>query len=186
MLISYILSFANFCYSCNDEALPYEKLFKVPNVDKVIEEGKKTATKFRNIKLHRISDSPLPTEKFTASGWPSVSGDTLKALAGKVSGDYDFTEGVADTSLEEIIEDDDFMLLPDEIFETQNSNTSVESNTSAYGTAFEAFGGGESGKEACHAIASLCEVCSIDSLISNFILPLQVYFFSFKTMFSGF
>jgi len=45
---------------------------------------------------------------------------------------------------------------------------------SSYGTAYEAFGGGKNGKEACHAIAALCEICSIDSLISNFILPLQV------------
>lgn len=144
----------------------------------MIEEGKKTATKFRNIKLHRISDSPLPPEKFTASGWPSVSGDTLKALAGKVSSEYDYTEGVSDTSLEENIgDDDDCVSLPDEILETHHSKTFVESDTSAYGTAFDAFGGGESGKEACHAIAALCEVCSIDSLISNFILPLQVCFF---------
>lgn len=175
------LSFVNFCYSFNGEDLPYEKLFKVPNVDNVIEEGKKRATKFRNIKLHRISDNPLPTEKFTASGWPSVSGDTLKALAGKVSAAYDFTEVAADdNSLEENIGDEESMSLPDEILEPQ---TSVESDTSAFGTAFDAFGGGESGKEACHAIASLCEVCSIDSLISNFILPLQVYFFLVKIMF---
>lgn len=142
----------------------------------MIEEGKKRATKFRNIKLHRISDNPLPTEKFTASGWPSVSGATLKALAGKVSAAYDFTELAADdNSLEENIGgDEEFMSLQDEILETENSDTSVESDTSAFGTAFDAFGGGESGKEACHAIASLCEVCSIDSLISNFILPLQV------------
>lgn len=143
----------------------------------MIEEGKKRATKFRNIKLHRISDRPLPTEKFTASGWPSVSGDTLKALAGKVSAEYDYMEGVLDTCLEENIGDDDCISLPDEVVETQHVNTSVESDTSAYGTAFDAFGGGESGKEACHAIAALCEVCSIDSLISNFILPLQVCFF---------
>ncbi|KAF8103945.1 hypothetical protein N665_0182s0052 [Sinapis alba] len=168
------LFFGGISNSCNGEDLPYEKLFKVPNVDNVIEEGKKRATKFRNIKLHRISDRPLPTEKFTPSGWPSVSGDTLKALAGKVSAAYDFTEVAADdNSLEENMGDDAFMSLPDEILETQNSNTSVESDTSAFGTAFDAFGGGESGKEACHAIASLCEVCSIDSLISNFILPLQ-------------
>ncbi|KAL0743082.1 hypothetical protein Bca4012_084595 [Brassica carinata] len=167
------LFFGGISNSCNGEDLPYEKLFKVPNVDNVIEEGKKRATKFRNIKLHRISDSPLPAEKFTPSGWPSVSGDTLKALAGKVSAAYDFTEVAADNSLEENIGDEEFMSLPDEISETQNSETSVESDTSAFGTAFDAFGGGESGKEACHAIASLCEVCSIDSLISNFILPLQ-------------
>ncbi|KAJ0264574.1 DNA polymerase I B [Hirschfeldia incana] len=169
------LFFGGISNSCNDEDLPYEKMFKVLNVDNVIEEGKKKATKFRNIKLHRISDNPLPAERFTPSGWPSVSGDTLKALAGKVSAAYDFTEVAADdNSLEENIGDEEFMSLPDETLEAQNSDTSsVESDTSAFGTAFDAFGGGESGKEACHAIASLCEVCSIDSLISNFILPLQ-------------
>lgn len=159
--------------------LPVEKLFKIPNIDKVIEEGKKTPTKFRNIKLHRISDSPLSTENFTASGWPSLNGDTLKTLAGKVSAEYDFMEDVSDISLEEIAEDDDddaATQLLNQTSKTKKSNTDVETDTSAYGTAYVAFGGGERGKEACHAIASLCEVCSIDSLISNFILPLQVFF----------
>lgn len=157
--------------------LPVEKLFKVPNIDKVIEEGKKTATKFRNIKLHRISDSPLSTEIFTASGWPSMSGDSLKALAGKVSAEYDFMEDVSDISLEETADDDTATQLLDATSETQKCKTDVETDISAYGTAYDAFGGGERGKEACHAIASLCEVCSIDSLISNFILPLQVFLF---------
>ncbi|XP_010545542.1 PREDICTED: DNA polymerase I A, chloroplastic/mitochondrial [Tarenaya hassleriana] len=157
----------------HNEALPVEKLFKIPNVDKIIEEGKKAPTKFRNIKLHRISDRPLPTEMFTATGWPSVSGDALKALAGKVSAEYDFVDDVSGTSLDENDENDDTTELRNETSVTQKSNMSNETDTSAYGTAFAAFGGGERGKEACHAIASLCEVCSIDSLISNFILPLQ-------------
>lgn len=164
--------------SLNDEELPVEKLFKVPNVDKIIEEGKKAPTKFRTIKLHRISNTPLSTENFTATGWPSVSGDTLKTLAGKVSAEYDFMEDFSDISLEEIADDDDSAAtqLLDQASETRKSKTDVETDTSAYGTAFAAFGGGERGKEACHAIASLCEVCSIDSLISNFILPLQVVY----------
>lgn len=165
--------------------LPFEKLFKIPNVDKVIEEGKKAPTKFRNIKLHRISDSLLSTDMFTTSGWPSVSGDALKALAGKVSAEYDFMEDFADISVEDIAEYDDVATteLLDQTSETQKSKTDVETDTSAYGTAFVPFGGGERGKEACHAIASLCEVCSIDSLISNFILPLQVLFFFFLNTF---
>lgn len=164
------------CFVCwfhnseNHEVLPVEKLFKIPNIDKVIEEGKKAPTKFRNIKLHRISDTPISTETYTASGWPSVSGVTLKTLAGKVSAEYDFMEDVTDTSAEE--DDDAAAAAVDQASEAQKSKTDVD--TSAYGTAYAAFGGGERGKEACHAIASLCEVCSIDSLISNFILPLQV------------
>ncbi|CAH2036364.1 unnamed protein product [Thlaspi arvense] len=166
------LFFGGISNSENHEVLPVEKLFKIPNVDKVIEEGKKAPTKFRNIKLHRISDTPMSTETFTASGWPSVSGDTLKTLAGKVSAEYDFMEDVTDTTAEEISEDDEAAAL-DQASKARKSKKDVATDTSAYGTAYAAFGGGERGKEACHAIASLCEVCSIDSLISNFILPLQ-------------
>ncbi|XVE80351.1 hypothetical protein DITRI_Ditri14bG0132800 [Diplodiscus trichospermus] len=134
--------------------LPDEKIFKVPNVDKVIEEGKKAPTKFRSIKLCSIGVK-LPAEIYTATGWPSVSGTALKALAGKVSAEYDFTADANDGDIDD----------------SSEKMTDVE--TSEYGTAFAAFEDEEMGREACHAIASLCEVCSIDSLISNFILPLQ-------------
>ncbi|KAJ8532589.1 hypothetical protein K7X08_012512 [Anisodus acutangulus] len=149
-----------------DENLPYEKEFKVPNVDKVIEEGKKAAAKFRKIQLHRICD-PIDTEIYTASGWPSVSGDALKALAGKVSANYDIFDDV-DGNAEE-----DPETSVDEALATNNEAPSQNPEVSAYGSAYHAFGGGQKGIEACHAIAALCEVCSIDSLISNFILPLQ-------------
>ncbi|CAN4104045.1 unnamed protein product [Withania somnifera] len=150
----------------NDDSLPNEKEFKVPNVDKVIEEGKKAPTKFRKIQLHRICD-PIDTEIFTASGWPSVSGDALKALAGKVSADFDYFDEV-DGNAEEVPETS-----VDGDLATNNEALSQNPDVSAYGTAYHAFGGGQKGIEACHAIAALCEVCSIDSLISNFILPLQ-------------
>lgn len=149
-----------------DESLPNEKEFRVPNVNKVIEEGKKAPTKFRKIHLHRICD-PIDTEIFTASGWPSVSGDALKALAGKVSADFDLFDEVDDNA-EEVSETS-----VDEALATNNKAVSQNPEVSAYGTAYRAFGGGQKGIEACHAIAALCEVCSIDSLISNFILPLQ-------------
>ncbi|OMO74407.1 hypothetical protein CCACVL1_16732 [Corchorus capsularis] len=137
-----------------NESLPCEKIFKVLNVDKVIEEGEKVPTKFRSIKLQSIGVQ-LPAEIYTATGWPSVSGDALKTLAGKVSAEYDFTD---DTNGDDIDDSPEIM---------------TDTDTSAYGTAFAAFWDEEKGKEACHAIASLCEVCSIDSLISNFVLPLQ-------------
>ncbi|KAJ8542917.1 hypothetical protein K7X08_005440 [Anisodus acutangulus] len=149
-----------------DENLPYEKEFKVPNIDNVIEEGKKAATKFRKIQLHRICD-PLDAEIYTASGWPSVSGDALKALAGKVSADFDIFDGV-DGNAEEVLETS-----VDEALAINNEAPCQNTEVSVYGSAYHAFGGGQKGIEACHAIAALCEVCSIDSLISNFILPLQ-------------
>ncbi|XP_058755167.1 DNA polymerase I B, chloroplastic/mitochondrial-like isoform X2 [Vicia villosa] len=138
----------------HNEAVPTERIFKVPNVDKVIEKGKKTPSKLRDIKLNSIGYS-LNVDMYTATGWPSCSGAALKALAGKVSAEYDF-------DLED--EDGNPYQIEDEPLEIDNS---------AYGTAFSAFPTEEEGREACHAIAALCEVCSIDSLISNFILPLQ-------------
>jgi len=158
-----------FCYRKDpNEFLPDERIFKVPNVDKVIENGKKTPTKFRDIKLHRIPDAPLPIDTFTATGWPSVSGDALKTLAGKVSAEYDFMDGASDQQLDDNVEN----ASENEVSEKQKSTGDVDK--SVYGTAFQAFKEEEKGREACHAIAALCEVCSIDSLISNFILPLQV------------
>ncbi|XXG73154.1 hypothetical protein AAC387_Pa07g2120 [Persea americana] len=149
-----------------NEILPMMRTFKVPNVDKVIEEGKKVATKFRNISLCHLGVE-MQTDLYTATGWPSVSGDALKALAGKVSADiYEFEsdegdEASSDLTIYEVDE------------EKGPTSRADDVDTSVYGKAFHAFGEGKEGMEACHAIAALCEVCSIDSLISNFILPLQ-------------
>ncbi|KAL0302053.1 UNVERIFIED_CONTAM: DNA polymerase I A, chloroplastic/mitochondrial [Sesamum radiatum] len=146
-----------------NEFLPVEKDFKVPNVDNIIEEGKKSATKYRKIILRKPNGVNIETDKYTASGWPSVSGDVLKSLAGKVSADFDFLDDNNDEELPENV-----------TYKSSDNNTAgLGIDTSAYGAAYSAFGGGQAGIEACHAIAALCEVCSIDSLISNFILPLQ-------------
>lgn len=142
-----------------NEYLPMEKEFKVPNVDNFIEEGKKSPAKFRKIKLHKIHGVDIEVEKYTPSGWPSMSGDVLKSLAGKVSADFDFLDENNDELPETSVDDE--------------APASISTDTSAYGAAYLAFGGGQAGIEACHAIAALYEVCCIDSLISNFILPLQ-------------
>lgn len=42
-----------------------------------------------------------------------------------------------------------------------------------YGTAYEFFGGGDAGREACEAIDSLCSIGSIDTMIASFITSLQ-------------
>lgn len=46
--------------------------------------------------------------------------------------------------------------------------------SAVWGTAYEFFGGGEAGKEACRAIGALAAVGQIDATITNFLLPLQV------------
>lgn len=153
-----------------NEFLPVKKEFKIPNVDNIIEEGKKRATKFRKIFLSKPDYVNIVADKFTPSGWPSVSGDALKTLAGKVSADFDFLD---EEDEEEILEE----VVDENPSKENEASQSVDRDMSAYGTAYAAFGGGQAGIEACHAIAALCEVCSIDSLISNFILPLQVFFF---------
>lgn len=154
------------------EILPDKKTFKLPNTENVIEEGKKTPSKYRNITLCSLGKT-METDMYTASGWPSVSGDALKALAGKVSADHiylmDDEDGHSDSDVEislgETPKADKGSAKADIV--------SDDIDVSAYGTAYQAFGGGKEGRDACHAIAALCEVCSIDSLISNFILPLQ-------------
>ncbi|KAH9621059.1 hypothetical protein KSS87_011840 [Heliosperma pusillum] len=152
------LFFGGICNRKNqNEFLPTEKKFKIPNTDNVIEEGKKVPKKFRDITLYKIG-SQLQTELYTASGWPSISGDALKALAGKVSAEYEFSSEASDL----------------EALDSPQNSKSKGVDISAYGTAYAAFDGGHDGMEACHAIAALCEMCSIDSLISNFILPLQL------------
>ncbi|CAA3033489.1 DNA polymerase I B, chloroplastic mitochondrial-like [Olea europaea subsp. europaea] len=140
-----------------NEFLPLEKDFKIPNTDKIIEEGKKAPTKYRKITLHKPLDVNIEADVYTASGWPSVSGGVLKNLAGKVSVDFNFID-------EESVE---------EVPNAGGGEAWKDPDKSDYGAAYTAFGGGQAGVEACHAIAALCEVCSIDSLISNFILPLQ-------------
>ena len=128
----------------------------MPNTEKIIEEGKKAPLKNREITLSRICEMN-DVEMCTPSGWPSVSGDALKILAGKVSFNDFQTFDLSSTS-------------PSNAY----SGSGRVNDTSAYGLAFNAFNGGTEGAGACRAIAALCEMCSIDSLISNFIIPLQV------------
>ncbi|CAH1425319.1 unnamed protein product [Lactuca virosa] len=89
------------------QSLPMEKEFKVPNVDNIIEEGKKKL-RLNSVKSNYMRCfSGLQTETYTASGWPSVCGDALKTLAGKIFMDYDFID---DDNAEL---DDEFIELPD-------------------------------------------------------------------------
>lgn len=94
----------------------------------------------------------------------------VKALAGKVAIDY--------TDLD--VDSDEDLLGEDLESEGLLTSAGVMGNNdedlSIYGKAYSAFGGGQEGKEACMALAALCEVASINTLISNFIEPLQVQF----------
>ncbi|CAH9085894.1 unnamed protein product [Cuscuta europaea] len=147
-----------------NEILDNKKDFKILNTLNIIEDGKKVPSKYNKITLYKIGGH-IEVDLHTASGWPSVSGDALKALAGKISADIQTTSG-SDYSEEEGSVSDN-----DEPYVANKEAPCAE--ISGYGTAYKAFGGGKEGIEACHAIASLIQVCSINSLISNFIIPLQ-------------
>lgn len=49
----------------------------------------------------------------------------------------------------------------------------AEAKALGVGTLYPAFGGGTAGLRACAAVDALCEVGAIDTLLSNFIIPLQ-------------
>ncbi|KAK2635129.1 hypothetical protein Ddye_029921 [Dipteronia dyeriana] len=129
------------------------RIFKVPYTEGVIEEGNKTPTKFRNIKLHPVGIR-FPTEIYTPGGLHSVSSDALNILAAKISAQYDFTDETADVLFEDDADNAEMTYI-DEADSEMKFHTLQER------------------REAFDTIASFCKVRSIDSLISNFILPLQ-------------
>jgi hypothetical protein len=47
-------------------------------------------------------------------------------------------------------------------------------DSAVWGTAYDFFGGGKAGEEACQAIGALAMVGQIDTTITNFLIPLQV------------
>ncbi|KAG6502896.1 hypothetical protein ZIOFF_035185 [Zingiber officinale] len=147
----------------NFESKPLSKLFKVLNTEKIFEEGKKAPLKYRTIHLHMIYEG-LQTDMYTASGFLSLSVDALKVFAGNIPSNqiYRINNACNDEYVTEEGIMDDHKL----------SDTGTDYEDCSYGTAFEAFGGGNKGREACEAIATLCETSAIDSLITNFIIPL--------------
>ena len=121
-------------YRCKPgDLLPKIKAIKVPNDETAVSEGKKVP-KYHTIELFNIVED-LKTDIFTASGWPSVSGDALRNLAGKVPSDLVYsTDDVNDDECGS---------------HSEISNCDLE-DTSSYGTAYDAFGGGKEGKEEKH------------------------------------
>ena len=119
--------------------------------DKAGREGK-APKKTMKLALHGITKKPIQVMTYTATGLPAVSSVVLRALAGK--------PGAARSIM------DNWDELPDE-------EKTEEKLKKQCGTAFGAFGGGKDGVEACAAIDALNDVAAIDTLLSNFIIPLQ-------------
>ncbi|KAF8713035.1 hypothetical protein HU200_028826 [Digitaria exilis] len=140
------------------ETWPLNKTFKVPNEGSVDTEGKKTS-KYRTIKLCSIVEDLKIVKRTKRSRLPQVNGYVLSSLAGKIPTEHIYT-----------VDDDEGD--DGDTSGSEDPKQEIDENSS-YGAAYEAFGGGKKGKEACHAIAALCEIRSIRSLISTFIRPLQ-------------
>ena len=112
----------------------------------------KAPKKGAKFELHGITKRNLPVAVYTATGLPAVSSVVLRQLAGKPGAARQLLDGWDDLS---------------------EQDREEEALQKACGTAFLAFGGGKEGVEACAAIDALNDVAAIDTLLSNFIIPLQ-------------
>ncbi|XP_042447212.1 DNA polymerase I A, chloroplastic-like isoform X2 [Zingiber officinale] len=122
----------------NFELKPLSKLFKVLNTEKIFEEGKKAPLKYRTIHLHKICEG-LQTDMYTASRFPSLSADALKVFARNIPSNqiYWIDNACSDGYVTEEGIMDDHKL----------SDIGTDYEDCSYGTAFEAFGGGNKGRE---------------------------------------
>jgi hypothetical protein len=145
--------------------VPPERVFQVPNTDGYKEPGKeeKPPKKNRPVRLHglRVNNKPvkLQPDTFTASGLPAASTPVLKALAGKNPRELLNQLDAVDADAADAAEATEAIL---------------QKAAKVCGRAFDAFGGGRRGLEACAAFDALCDIAAIDTLLSSFILPLQV------------
>jgi len=175
--------------------LEFSRVFKMPNTEGFIEEGKKKPKKTRDIELWGLwgkdVESPLKPEVYTGAGWPAVSTPVLRQLAGKpgaalqalgvmeeaqLAADMEGSEGGGEApgSSAEEWSVDDAVLEDDENAPVATlDQLQKEAAEGGFGTLYAVFGGGKEGLEACAAVDSLCNSNAIDTLLSNFIVPLQ-------------
>ena len=178
--------------------VPPERIFKVPNQLPPPEDGKKPK-KNMDITLHNIWDktkpSPLIPEIFTPSGMPACSTPVLKQLAGKPGrarkalmevGACSDATAAADglEALHDDFEDgtpwstDDAEIAKQverqEAFREKTPQQMAEiAKANGYSKFFELFKSEVEGLAACAAVDSLVDASAIDTLLSNFIVPLQ-------------
>ena len=112
----------------------------------------KAPKKGATFELYGITKRNLQPPAYTTTGLPAVSGLVLRQLAGK--------PGAARAVVDEW----------DTLTDAEKTDDALKKRC---GGAFLAFGGGKEGAEACAAIDALNDVAAIDTLLSNFIVPLQ-------------
>lgn len=174
--------------------VPLSRTFKVPNVLPP-EDGKK-AKKNMDITIHNVWSKDVPTklvpEIYTPAGLPGCSTQVLKTMAGKpgrarkalaqltkdrktgeegiesVRSDFEDVWSTDDAEISKLQEGmnlakkEEPVEVLDEIAKQQG-----------FGRLFSLFGNREEGLKACAAVDSLIDASAIDTLLSNFIVPLQ-------------
>eukprot|EP00873_Tetraselmis_striata_P045984 jgi/Tetstr1/466248/TSEL_010804.t1 len=180
----------------SEEHLDLEKTFKIPNDDpNYIEEGAKRWKKNRNITLWGVFGrnvvSPLEVTHYTPSGWPATGTPALRGLAGKSQAalkalaEQGLEEATQAVPLDASFEDDGeggsaedgeqeaVVASAAPLSAADAGQLQAEAKKGGLGSMYAAYGGGVAGLRACAAVDALVEVNAIDTLLSNFILPLQ-------------
>jgi DNA polymerase I len=144
------LFFAPYVNAKTGEHFERDKVFRVDNIDGYIDEGRSKPSKTRPITLRGFG---LPVLDRTASGLPAASTGVLRQLVGNKK-----TPSSDDNKSRR----------------RRRPRKNANNETVAFdGAAFESFGGGQNGAEACEAIASLVDVSAVSQLLDTFIEPLQ-------------
>ncbi|KNC55035.1 DNA polymerase A [Thecamonas trahens ATCC 50062] len=143
------LLFAPCANAKTKEKLPRERAFKILNTEGIILEGKKKPLKHRELAIAGLGMSPLET---TDAGWPSVSSAVVSALAGKI----------VDPTLDDA-----------SVNSYGAAYEQVEAAAGATGEERPFAASATPGHDACVALDALANVTAIDTLLSNFIIPLQ-------------
>lgn len=132
------------------EMMPRDRVFEVENIEGIVEEGKKRAKKKRPIVITGIGMPPLEVTASGAQLQPLPSRFGRAQLRGAADPQCAGWPSVSSTVLRKLA-----------------------GEPPHWGTAHAFFGGGAEGERACSAIDALCRAGQIDTMLSNFIVPLQ-------------
>ena len=144
--------------------VPYEKEFKyvTPEWEEWDRTGREGKAPKKNgvFVLHGICKSPIEVTEsiLTETKLPSTSIKTLRAMAGKATAAADVLKrwDAAEAAGDE-----------------EEKKKVHEAAINTCKILYNAFGGGRAGLEAAVAIDALCEAAAVETLLTNFIIPLQ-------------
>lgn len=131
--------------------MPRDRVFEVENTEGLIEEGKKKAKKKRPIVITGIG---MPAVEWTSKGATPHKCTHAPTLTHPVPAPAGWPS-VSTSVLRKL------------------AGSDLDGDSPSWGVAYDFFGGASEGTRACRAIDALCRAGQIDTMLSNFILPLQ-------------